>query len=339
MAKDISYNPEKDNEQLEIAAEVTKNLIGFIVGDSKKLSKLERSYQVAGKKAVIAHPRFKVSLESLNRVVKKLLFNLNADTTTFAETIFKTHNHNDIEPWMLLEGFYFIEDYIKDHHPTLLEVSLKNIRSLTLNIVKLYHKDGQETHITQIKKQENELKKAMSSFGNVLGQAARGNLDVMVDTKAIALKHEPIRNDINIMIGSIKKAQSKLQEVLEAQRQTIKELQTPVIPVWKSIFMAPFVGSFDSARIQELHEGILEAVAKEKPKKIIMDLSGLSHVDTHIIGELVKLISSLRLLGTKAILVGIKPYVAQQLIRIGANLEGIPTYATLEQGLRSAIHK
>jgi hypothetical protein len=36
-------------------------------------------------------------------------------------------------------------------------------------------------------------------------------------------------------------------------------------------------------------------------------------------------------------LVGIKPNVAQQLTRIGARLEGIPTFATLEQGLRAAL--
>jgi len=138
-------------------------------------------------------------------------------------------------------------------------------------------------------------------------------------------------------IKEIKEHQQKLVEILEFQKQTIKELQTPVIPIWESILMTPLVGSFDSARMNDLNERVLEAVSKEKPKKAIIDLTGLTHVDTNIVGALVKLVSSLRLLGTRTILVGINPQVAQQLTHIGANMEGIPTYATLEQGLKGAI--
>lgn len=137
----------------------------------------------------------------------------------------------------------------------------------------------------------------------------------------------------------LEETRTKLQEVVEAQQQTIKELQTPIIPVWRGVLMAPLMGSFDSMRMHELQEGLLETISSYKPRFVLLDLSGLAHVDTNIVGELVKLIGAIRLLGTEAMLVGIKPNVAQQLTRIGARLEGIPTFATLEQGLRAALRE
>lgn len=86
-------------------------------------------------------------------------------------------------------------------------------------------------------------------------------------------------------------------------------------------------------RAHELNEALLNAVAAQKPSRILIDLSGLAHV----VGEVVKLIRAVRILGTKAILVGIKPHLAQSLVLLGAGLEGVPTYATLEQGLKAAI--
>ena len=138
-------------------------------------------------------------------------------------------------------------------------------------------------------------------------------------------------------ITKLKEAQKKLQELVEAQQQTIKDLSTPLIPIWSKVLMAPLLGSFDSMRMHDLSERLLEYVASQKPKAVLLDLTGLAHVDTQVISEIVRLIASLRLLGSRAILVGIKPHVAQSLVRLGASLEGIPTHATLEQGLRGLI--
>ena len=138
-------------------------------------------------------------------------------------------------------------------------------------------------------------------------------------------------------ITELKQAQSKLKEILETQKETIKELSSPTIPIWSQILMTPLLGSFDSMRMKEFQEEVLESVANLKPKVILMDLTGLAHVNTNIISEMVKLVSSIRLLGTRTILVGIKPAMAKKLISIGASLKGISIYATLEQGLRAAI--
>ena len=138
-------------------------------------------------------------------------------------------------------------------------------------------------------------------------------------------------------ITLLKEAQEKFEELVEAQQRTIKELSTPIIPVWSRVIMAPMLGGFDSMRMHDLSERLLEYVASQKPKAVLLDLTGLAHVDTQVISEIVRLITSFRLLGSRAILVGIKPHVAQSLVRLGVSLEGVPTHATLEQGLKGVI--
>ena len=136
-------------------------------------------------------------------------------------------------------------------------------------------------------------------------------------------------------ITPLKEAQEKLQEVVEAQQRTIKELSTPVIPVWSRVLMAPMMGSFDSQRMHDLSERLLEETARQKPRAVLLDLSGLAYVDTQVISEVVQLIASVRILGTRTVLSGINPHTAQSLVRLGAKLEGVPTYATLDQALKS----
>jgi PAS domain S-box-containing protein len=138
-------------------------------------------------------------------------------------------------------------------------------------------------------------------------------------------------------ITEIKEAQAKLEELVEAQQRTIKEISTPIIPVWTRVIMAPLLGSFDSMRMHDLSERLLEEVASKKPRAALLDLSGLAHVDTQVVSEVLRLVTSVRLLGARTILSGIGPVVAQSLVRLGANLEGIATYATLEQALRSVV--
>jgi len=132
---------------------------------------------------------------------------------------------------------------------------------------------------------------------------------------------------------------ASIQDITEikAQQQTIKELSTPLIPVWTKVLMVPLLGSFDSMRMHDLSERLLEEVASKKPRAVLLDLSGLAFVDTQVVSEILRLVTSVRLLGARTILSGIGPTVAQSLVRLGANLDGIATYATLEQALRNVV--
>jgi len=66
-------------------------------------------------------------------------------------------------------------------------------------------------------------------------------------------------------VSEIEQAKAKLEELVEAQQRTIKELSTPIIPVWSRVIMAPMLGSFDSMRMHDLSERLLEEVASKNP--------------------------------------------------------------------------
>jgi PAS domain S-box-containing protein len=133
------------------------------------------------------------------------------------------------------------------------------------------------------------------------------------------------------------KEQKRTIEVVEEQKRMILELSTPILPVWRGILLAPLIGNFDSMRMQRLFENLLQATAEQKPRAVLLDLSGLAYVDTRVISEIVHLIDALRLLGTITLLVGIQPRVAQGLVRLGVDLKGTPSHATLAQGLKTVL--
>ena len=188
-----------------------------------------------------------------------------------------------------------------------------------------------------------ELLETLEVLTEALNHTLKGEPAVIM-VQRLPERYRPVGETINRLVdetflreAELKKIKEQLEETLQAQAETIKELSTPVIPVWGRILMAPLLGSFDSVRVHELNETLLEAVAAQKPLTVLLDLSGLAHVDTQVVGELVKLIIAVRILGTQTVLVGIKPHLAQSLVHIGASLENVPTYATLEQGLRAAM--
>jgi len=91
--------------------------------------------------------------------------------------------------------------------------------------------------------------------------------------------------------------------------------------------------------VHDLSERLLQEVSNQKPRAVLIDLSGLAHVDTQIVSEIVGIIAAVRLLGTKTLISGIRPQVAQSLVRLGMNLENIHTYATLAQALRGLVRE
>ncbi|MFY0537655.1 STAS domain-containing protein [Nannocystis pusilla] len=62
-------------------------------------------------------------------------------------------------------------------------------------------------------------------------------------------------------------------------------------------------------------------------------------VDTQVADALLKAARAVRLLGAEVILTGIRPDVAQTLVNLGTNLEGIVTRATLQSGIAFAMQQ
>jgi rsbT co-antagonist protein RsbR len=129
-------------------------------------------------------------------------------------------------------------------------------------------------------------------------------------------------------------AQAELLAENAAQRNTIRELSIPVLPVSHDTLVMPLVGALDSARISELQTRALAAIEQSRARRLLLDITGVPVVDTHVAQGLVQAILATRLLGAEPILIGVRPEVAQTLVALGVDLADVHTEASLASALR-----
>ncbi|MBN2380896.1 tetratricopeptide repeat protein [candidate division WOR-3 bacterium] len=128
-------------------------------------------------------------------------------------------------------------------------------------------------------------------------------------------------------------------KLIEDQRAAILDLSTPVIKIWEGILVIPLIGLLDSKRAQHLTEELLTSVSSTLSRIAIIDITGVPTVDSAVANHLVKTVESVKLLGTRCIITGIRPEVAQTIIHLGIDITGLRTMATLAEGLRWAFKK
>jgi rsbT co-antagonist protein RsbR len=84
-------------------------------------------------------------------------------------------------------------------------------------------------------------------------------------------------------------------------------------------------------------DNLLEAIVKSQAKCVIIDITGVEIVDTRTADYLLKVVQAAHLLGTRCVLTGINPAVAQTLVEIGADLSTVKTLRNLKAGLLDSI--
>lgn len=127
------------------------------------------------------------------------------------------------------------------------------------------------------------------------------------------------------------------QEDLRLQARAIQQLSTPVVQIWDGILLVPLVGSIDDRRAQQLIETLLVTISERSAETVIIDITGVSTVDTAVANYLIRTVKAARLLGAHPMLVGISAEVAQTLVTLGVDLREIETSADLQRGLQRAF--
>lgn len=133
--------------------------------------------------------------------------------------------------------------------------------------------------------------------------------------------------------------QDQQAALIAQQRQTISELETPVIQVWDSVLALPIVGSLDTARTQQMNETLLQRIVDTGSEIVILDITGVPVVDTAVAQHLLETVSAARLLGAEVMLVGLSPRIALTLVHLGLDLGGIITRTTMAKGLALAFER
>jgi rsbT co-antagonist protein RsbR len=124
---------------------------------------------------------------------------------------------------------------------------------------------------------------------------------------------------------------------IDAQRELLNALSSPVIRIWDGILVAPLMGELDPERADTVRERVLDAVMKTRARAVLVDLTGLTVADASLASEILRLVKSLRLIGADTLLVGISPQSARALAALHMSFEEIRSFATLHDGLRAAF--
>jgi rsbT co-antagonist protein RsbR len=132
----------------------------------------------------------------------------------------------------------------------------------------------------------------------------------------------------------------QLEHSLEEQQrlwETVQRLSIPIVPVHEGVIVMPLIGQIDPPRAARLVDDMLVAVEEQDAQVVIIDITGVAAMDVQVANSLIEAASAARLLGTELVLVGIRPDVADAVVRLSLSLEGITTQRDLQAGVRYAL--
>lgn len=132
-------------------------------------------------------------------------------------------------------------------------------------------------------------------------------------------------------------ANKRLLEANQYKTEMIAELSTPVIPIWNQVLLAPIIGTLNAERAQAMTDTLLQRMVGGGADVVILDITGVSNIDTDAAQHLRNTVSAVRVLGAHCIVTGIRGPIAQTLVHLGITLEGIETRRKLSDALQLAL--
>lgn len=176
------------------------------------------------------------------------------------------------------------------------------------------------------------------SFKRPLFQAlkleAAGNADVLAEEIWAATQLLD-----SLGLHTVTTFQRAREELINRQQEEMLELSTPVVKLWDGILALPMIGTLDSQRTQVVMESLLQKIVDTGSEMAIIDITGVPTVDTLVAQHLLKTVTALRLMGAECIISGVRPQIAQTIVHLGVDLQGVVTKANLADALALALKR
>jgi len=133
--------------------------------------------------------------------------------------------------------------------------------------------------------------------------------------------------------------QRSREAVIKRQQEELLELSTPVVKLWDGVLALPMIGTLDSQRTQVVMESLLQRIVDTGAEIAIIDITGVPTVDTLVAQHLLKTVTAIRLMGADCIISGVRPQIAQTIVHLGLDLQGVVTKANLADALKLALSR
>jgi rsbT co-antagonist protein RsbR len=138
---------------------------------------------------------------------------------------------------------------------------------------------------------------------------------------------------------TIRTYQKSREAVIKRQQEELLELSTPVVKLWEGVLALPMIGTLDSQRTQVVMESLLQRIVDTGSEIAIIDITGVPTVDTLVAQHLLKTVTAIRLMGADCIISGVRPQIAQTIVHLGLDLQGVVTKANLADALALALRR
>lgn len=127
-------------------------------------------------------------------------------------------------------------------------------------------------------------------------------------------------------------------ELLNSQRKLVEHLSVPIIPISTTVAVLPLIGMIDDYRMNIIEEKVLMDISRLKVQTLIMDLSGTAEMEMNVIDHFQKVLNGVSMMGSKAVLTGLRPELVRKMIHAGISFEQkAETRGTLQQTLKQYL--
>lgn len=247
-------------------------------------------------------------------------------------------------------------------------------KQMNINTLFIAHNDGQTNHIVKAINTDKELvkegsasplKQTFCSLSINYGESPLVIEDISTDSLASQLDSAsdfnngsfigiPIYRDNGEVYGTIcamddepfeftEEHQRSLELMsslltyvleLEAANEQIQTLSSPLVPVADGIAILPIIGNVTARRAQTIIDRVLAKCGDEEIEYLVVDVSGVSQINA-VVGEyLLKLVSTLKIIGVVPVITGIQPFMALKVPHFAEALAGVLIEANLQTALK-----
>jgi DNA-binding LacI/PurR family transcriptional regulator/anti-anti-sigma regulatory factor len=138
------------------------------------------------------------------------------------------------------------------------------------------------------------------------------------------------------LLSEFESQQQQLQLAYDRERalaSTVREIGSPVIPLLPGVLLIPLIGAIDAERADQIIRSVLTEVGRQRANTVLIDITAVPLIDTHVANVLIQLTRMTALLGANSLMVGVRPEIAQSIVGLGIDLSGIVTRATLAEAI------
>jgi rsbT antagonist protein RsbS len=111
-----------------------------------------------------------------------------------------------------------------------------------------------------------------------------------------------------------------------------EQTKVPIIKIWH-LLLVPLQGQIDDELAEQLRQDVLQTIQQTGASALLLDVTGLWLMDSHLCSVLSQIAAAARLMGSETVLCGMAPEIALTLQAMGLELPSVGTALSLEQAL------